>query len=107
MNYDPNIRNATQTVRVTLQTWEYKGYLDIQCGGNCKGKTILDVVEDFCENDIANNKCSFEFLDDGEAFRCVLVDGDKELEIEEEIREFEQLIVGLEIISFERKELYE
>jgi hypothetical protein len=101
MNYDPNKRDGVHTVRVTLQTWEYKGYVDLQCGGNCKGKSILDLVEDFTEDEIVNNNCSFKFVDDGEAFKCVLFNGVEELEIEEEINAFDDLIVGLEIISFE------
>lgn len=104
MNYDPNIRDATQIVRVTLQQWEYKGYLDVECGGNCKGKSILDFASELYEENIINNNCRFSISeDDEEYFNCILTNGDEDMAVEDEVGSIESYIVGLEIIDFKSK----
>ena len=102
MNYDPNIRNAIQIVRVKFQQWGYSGCVDIKCGGNCKGKPVLDFAAEIHEEGIVNNQCNFSFLrgDKEEWFSCLLtnMDGDT-LKVVDKVECLEEYIVGLEIID--------
>lgn len=43
-NYDPNIYKGIHTVEVTIQQWDYVGHIRQSIGGNCKGRTILDLT---------------------------------------------------------------
>lgn len=63
MNYDPNIYNSIQTVRLTLQEWEYTGHIAFEIGGNCKGAELLENVIDYLDEDIkfVENDCEFKF----------------------------------------------
>lgn len=45
MNYDPNLTNsgrmAIQLVKLTFASWEYRGQMTIEVGGNCTGLTVI------------------------------------------------------------------
>lgn len=105
MDYDPNIRFGTHTVRVTLQQWDYIGHVVTKIRGNCKGRSILDYAMDFDCDSFIESDCSFSISDEpdghsGYWFECVLKNsaGDV-LQIEDSCDELDNYIVAAEIIS--------
>lgn len=102
-NYNPNIYRGIHTVKITLQTLEYKGHIIKKIWGNCKGRNILDF--DFeCEDDFPDNDCQMKYYKDDDYFTCVLKDenGDT-MSCDGDAEEMNNMIVGVEIIDF-RKE---
>lgn len=102
-NYNPNIYRGIHTVKITLQTWEYKGHIIKKIGGNCKGRNILDF--DFeCEDDFPDNDCQMKYYEDDDCFTCVLKDENgNTMRCDGDAEEMNNMIVGVEIIDF-RKE---
>ena len=95
-------------IEVTLQMGKYKGTFTTQMGGNCKGGSILQSfcdLEYFEECDILENNCELSFSEDDDGdywFSCTLTDEDgNKCTDEEEIKYLNNLIVGVNIISFE------
>jgi len=108
MNYDPNIMFGVNTVKVTLQQWEYSGYVIMTIGGNCKGADIIKDASDLDEfsDNITENQCEFKVIDepdddDNYWFNCVLhnVDGE-DMQVEDELDSLKNYIVKVEIIDF-------
>lgn len=102
-NYDPNITNGIHTVKITLQQWEYVGHIFKKIGGNCKGRNILDF--DFeCEEGELESDCELLCGADYEFYRAFLKNesGDT-LEVNGEPEEFNNMIVAIEILDFERR----
>lgn len=95
-----NDTRGTHSVRVTLQHGEYKGSYIFTIGGNCKGLTVLtsDLNNDAF---IDARDCKVYELEDG-WYQVILTHpetGDT-LETECDNRDFENMIVALEIIDF-------
>ena len=97
---------GTHTIKVMFQHEQYKGYITFEMGGNCKGldivkqdaDTILDSIDNakFTDMDIALvDDCSYE------GTICLTDDNCNDMEIDfcSEV-EFEELIVGIEIVDF-------
>lgn len=115
-DYDPNyFSDSTHTVRVHLQSWEFKGHHDVTIKGNCKGAEILSsAIEWFVEDISGIINASGGFVqswdDDTEqvgVWRKHLVDAEgNTLEWEvwgtetEVTRDLEKHVVGLVIIGF-------
>ena len=99
-NYDLNIYRGAHTVKITLQSWKYKGHIINRIKGNCKGRDILDF--DFeCEDDFPDNDCQMKYHEDNDYFTCVLKDENgNTLMCDGDAREMNSMIVGLEIIDF-------
>lgn len=117
-NYDPNIRWADQTVKVTLGTWQYRTTREVVIGGNSKGANIFDHIEESVlallmkENDIpedeyfdnvedlvdAGYSLSFEMLYETEDKLWRLHCEPDQEDLEQWIREH---IIGLEIIDIQ------
>lgn len=99
-NYDLNIYRGVHTVKITLQSWKYKGHIINRIKGNCKGRDILDF--DFeCEDDFPDNDCQMKYHEDNDYFTCVLKDENgNTLMCDGDAREMNSMIVGLEIIDF-------
>lgn len=103
-NNDKYASNRFHTVRVTLQSGEYKGHIAERVGGNCLGKYLLEWnpdcdsqedVEKYVEND-----CNFEIDDENEIYCYTLADdqGNK-CSFESDIEELEHNVVAIEIVD--------
>ena len=108
MNYDPNIYEGIHTVKVTLQEWDYTGYVIMTIDGNCKGASILRnaLNLDEFEDNINENQCKFKVIDEPDDedkywFNCVLYrDNDDELDVEDELDRLPDYITKVEIIDY-------
>lgn len=105
-NYDPNIWNGIHTVRITIQQWEYVGHITYKISGNCKGRDILDFdFEDESDDSLLENDCNLKFYEDGYISAVLTDEAGNTMKCEEEAREFNKMIVAVEIIDFvEEKE---
>lgn len=95
-----NDTRGTHRVRVTLQHGEYKGSYTFTTRGNCKGLAVLNPDLD---NDAVINAqdCKVCDLEDG-WYQVILTHpetGDT-LETECDDRDFENMVVALEIVDF-------
>lgn len=102
-NYDPNIYSGIHTVKITLQQWGYVGHIIQEIRGSSKGRDVLDF--DFeCEDAENENDCNLQFDEDFDSFSAILKNesGDT-LEVEGDAEEFNQMIVALEIIDFQKE----
>lgn len=103
INYDPNIIMGTHTVKITLQIFGYVGHIYKKIGGNCRGLDILkccDFESEEFEKD--ENDCQLSYDEEYDAFNAVLTNsgtGEKS-EICESAEEFNNMIVGIEIIDY-------
>lgn len=108
-NYDPNYADGVHTVRVTIQAWDYRGHIEVKIGGNCRGFGVMeDIAEDIWDTALddpseVTSDCHFEVLDEN-FYRAVLRNerGDI-LDCEGDQHDFEDMIVGVEIVAFEKK----
>lgn len=108
-NYDPNYADGVHAVRVTIQAWDYRGHIEIKIGGNCKGFSLMEGIVDTIWIDALDepsgitSDCNFEVLDE-DCYRAVLRNerGDI-LDCEGDQRDFEDMIVGVEIVAFEEE----
>lgn len=110
--YDPNIHLGIHTVRMTFMQWGYVGHIAFKIGGNTKGASPLnsdflgtcgsDDIDDLVENDC---KLTSWRNDEGDFyFTAVLTDLDgNTIEIEEDEDGLKDIIVGLEIVAFEKE----
>jgi hypothetical protein len=107
-NYDPNYSFGEHTVRVTIQKWQYKGTIKVKVGGDCKGLSILEDIDDFIydQADTLESDCNFILLEESENdndpwFRAVLKDNEgNEFQLEDYWNALEKAIVAVEIIDF-------
>jgi hypothetical protein len=99
-----NFHERTHTIRVTLQSGEYKGHIAYKVGGNCFGSTFLewnpecDTQEDI--NGYVENDCNFRVDEECDIFLFTLTNekGDK-CDFECDERELEENVVAIEIID--------
>ena len=107
-NYDPNIREGKHVLKATLQEWDYVGHIVYEMGGNCKGKTILDTFDFYSYDDVdtfINNDCKISFDEDYEIFKAILLNEEgEELEIEGDAKEFNNMIVAIEMLSYDAED---
>lgn len=100
-NYDPNIYWGIHTIRITIQQWGYVGHIIRKVHGNCKGMTVMDFDPGITYDESFESDCCLRFDEDGEGFRAILKDADgNTLEIKEETRDFNKMVVAVEIIDF-------
>lgn len=97
--YDPNIRWAKQTVKITLMQWGYKAELTATVGGNCQGFDIF-------ESAISNAYDGLPFTENrhGRFARLEMLDAEgNSLECEDDEEKFEEwlkdMIIAMEIID--------
>ena len=109
-NYDGlSCENGTHTLRVHLQNEKYRGYIDYEIAGNCKGLSILSFdFECYDADDVAEmslHNLEIKGTDYSEQwFYLKIYDDDNHtdwIEGEYEASDLNNMIVGLEIISFE------
>jgi hypothetical protein len=110
-NYDnsDNYRKRTHTVRITLQSGEFKGHIAYKVGGNCLGLELLEwLPEEVEQEDIdiyVENDCEFKLIEDGALFSIKLKDDDGAVYvIEPDDDDIRSLIVGIKIIDCEVQE---
>jgi hypothetical protein len=113
-NYDPNINSGDHTVRVYLQTWGYKGSVDLVVRGNCHGKEIIGtameaISDSFCEGDedlFLKNDINLRIKNIGRetyvVTGCLTDENGKTLELEEDADDMHRYIVGAEIIQYDK-----
>ncbi len=103
--YDPAIRWAKTTVRLTYQMWDYRIECDVVVGGNCRGFDVLDwAIETHADQLVKEQGDMPELLltkpsEDGEGedtLHCELTDED---DIE---RSLSKMCVGLRIVKHEK-----
>lgn len=99
-----NFRERTHTIRVTLQSGQYKGHIAFIMGGNCFGKTLLDWSPDCeCQEDVdryVENDCDFRIDEDMEIYLYTLKDGaGNTCTFESDLSELEDNIIAIEIID--------
>lgn len=101
-NYDLNARFGTHTIKVSLQTGNYKGYVTYQIGGNMKGANLLDTDGDsLYSHNYKDNQAKLKNLDDDWFSMSLVASNGDSILIEEEWDYIENYIVGVEIIAFE------
>ncbi len=106
--YDINRRCGVHVIKVSLQTDQYKGSFTYEMGGNCKGRTVLDFdIEINDKEDIERfqkNGCKIERPYNDEWLLVTLTDPETGNTCEHEITddEFNDMVVGLEIIEFKK-----
>ena len=107
-NYDPNITVGIHTVRVTIQQWGYIGHIILKIHGNMKGLGILNYF-DFEESEgDEENDCNLTWVEDVDYFKAVLKDKDgNTLGVDGDYRDFNNMIVGIEIINHQPEQTKE
>lgn len=101
-NYDPNPSYGVHTIEITLQSWEYIGHIRQKVNGNCKGKDMLDFDFD-CEDEFPENDCNLKYHEDWGYFSATLKDSEgNTLEVEGDSRDFNKMIVKMEIVDFQK-----
>ena len=106
-NYD-GVNNSwgTTTIKVLFQVWKYKGAMTYKIGGNCKG--LLALPRDGMSIIDSMENAKFEGMsitpDDAWFAHSIITltsdDGDTlEYDVESEA-EFENMIIGMQIIDF-------
>ena len=104
-NYDPNIYMGIHTLRITIMNFDFVGHIEKEVGGNCRGKSMiesgLDIFEEFeGETKFMRSDCELTALPN-EMLRAVLTnEKGEQLIITEHYSEFEDMIVGVEIIDY-------
>lgn len=99
MNYDPNIKFAKQSVRLTFGLWDYRFVTEVDVGGNCKGQSIIEsAVDNYFD------KLPFVQVDGGDMSSITLArqNGDSLKCDDDELRGIEWLknmLIGAEIVS--------
>ena len=107
-NYD-GVNNSwgTTTIKVLFQVWQYKGSMTYTVGGNCKGLEALpcDGMSVIDSLDVAKFEgmsiTPFEYGDGWFAKMTLTSDDGETLEYDVESEaEFENMIIGMQIIDF-------
>ena len=102
--YDTNIKNGVATIKITLQSEEYKGIIVIDIQTNIKGLGLMNCIDDdfFWLDNIIKNDCNFTFSDEDSTFSCTLKDENLyEFEMDEyNILELSDYIVAIEILDY-------
>ncbi len=103
--YDPNIYDATHTVRITLMQWDYVGHISRRVGGNCKGADLLnaDCFEFDNQDDIdryVENDCELSYNEEYDEYTAVLTkpNGDQ-LEVQGNEQEMKNMVVAIEFVE--------
>lgn len=92
-------------IEVTLQQWGYIGHLKFKCGGNCRGKDVLDFDFEYCVEQ-AESDCDFQYHGEDDYFSAILKDENgSTLKVEGDVEEFNQMIVKVEILDYVEEEL--
>jgi len=113
LNYDPNLRWNTQTIKITLGTWDYRAERAVQVGGNCFGFSVLEAafeslfeqireensVPDDCENDEICEENDFSILMHREHDGADLLCEPDQDDCEEWLK---QLVIGMEIVDIQK-----
>ncbi len=99
-----NLHDRIHTIRVTLQSGEYKGHIVFKVGGNCFGMDLLtwnpecetqEDVDRFVEND-----CNFRIDEEYNCYLYTLKDENgNECEFESDEDELKDNVVAIEIID--------
>ena len=105
-DYKYNGGYGTHMIRTDFQSGKYKGYVVHKIGGNARGYSVIEGVDDTIAwvNKFKENTCNLKFGED-DWFNMILVDnkGD-ELIIEDEIGYLSNYIVGVKIIDYKKEE---
>jgi len=105
-NYDGlNDSNGVHTIKVSLQDGEFKGSFTHEIGGNCKGAELLDFdiqnMDDDEIKDLKKQGCVIKRPDDDNyLFVKLTSDAGDTCDFEVDDDEFQNMIVGIEIIDF-------
>jgi len=103
-NNTDNFKERTHTIRVTLQSGAYKGQIAYKVGGNCFGKTLLELAPE-CDSQedvgrYVENNCNFHIDEENEIYLFTLKDDEgNTCDFECDERELESNIVAVEIID--------
>lgn len=101
-----NYGYGVHTIKVSLQDGEFKGSFTHTIGGNCKGAGLLDfdisvVDQESLKKHYKFIDCKVERPDDDNYLLVTLTDSSGETcQSEVEDDEFQNMIVGVEIIDF-------
>ena len=101
-----DVTYGTHTVRVHVQDGNFKGYIDFTIGGNCKGKDVLNFdFEEIDADDIARMELhNLEIKSAGDGYFYIKIHDDNHMDWtdgEYEAYDLDNMIVGIEIVSFE------
>jgi len=109
MDYDPNLtlcgRMATQRVRLTFGSWQYRHSMEVNVGGNCTGLTVIKAAVEQAYVELPYTMR----LGEGLVAKMTLTDqeGDSLLCEDDELRGenwLTDMLVAAEIISIQPKE---
>lgn len=97
---------GTTTIKVLFQVAEYKGSMTYVVGGNCKGLDVLphdgmSIIDNLETAEFDN--MNITLFDDDEWFAKIFLTNDFKETLEYDVEseaEFEQMIVGMQIIDF-------
>lgn len=88
------------TVRITIQHYGYVGHIIQKIRGNSKGRYVLDFDFEYIDCELESD-CNLEF-DEDESISAILKDkSGNTLEYIGSARDFNNMIVAVEIINFE------
>jgi len=105
VNYNPNVRWGTHTVKIMFQQWDYKGYVTYEIGGNVKGMSIFPSdSDDLYDINFKENPITFKDVNEDWFSMTLKNSQGEELEVEEEFDCLGSCIVGFEIIDFKAEE---
>ena len=93
------------TLRITLQTGEYKGTIAYDIGGNISGLGVLSIdIDDIAMvREFTENNCDFHIRDDW--FSMILTnDEGGQLLVGDDYDGLEDYIVALEIVDYKKEE---
>lgn len=104
--YDPNNRYGEHTIKVTIQRCDYRGHIWVKIRGNVKGFAVMsDITDVIFEKAIwkaadIDSDCGFVVDEEG-WYKAVLKNNEGDtLKDEGDEREFEDAIVGVEVVDF-------
>lgn len=106
--YNPYEFGGVHVIQITLQDEGYFGHITQRIGGNCHGLNMLDFdfenETDFT-NSACSNDCQLSYDEEYDVFTAILSDENgNTLSVEGDFREFNNMIVKLEIIGFESEQ---
>lgn len=103
-NYDPNIKWAVHTIKVSFMRWGYKGYVTYRVGGNGKGLSLLNIdADDLYDTKFVENPVNFRDLDEDWFSMELINDDGVVMECEDEFDYLADYIVGVEIVGHEKE----
>lgn len=101
-NYDLNQKNGKHIIKITLQCDDYKGHIEKEIYGNCKGLSILSDLSFECDDfEECRNDCNLTYDEDYDVYSCILKNEQGDcLEIEGEYQDMDDMVVCIEIVEF-------